>query len=84
MSEAVKYQIKTRGADWKEGEVIASNHPEAGGSHLPDITVISPVYSNGVPVFYVANRGHHADIGGIAPGSSNSMHLPSLYSPFLP
>jgi 5-oxoprolinase (ATP-hydrolysing) len=69
MQEAVKYQIKTMGHDWHEGEVIVSNHPEAGGSHLPDITVITPVFKDGKPVFYVANRGHHADIGGISPGS---------------
>jgi N-methylhydantoinase B/oxoprolinase/acetone carboxylase alpha subunit len=37
----------------------------AGGTHLPDMTIITPVYSNGSPVFYVASRGHHADIGGI-------------------
>lgn len=43
MQEAVKYQIRTMGHDWHEGEVIVSNHPEAGGSHLPDITVITPV-----------------------------------------
>jgi len=49
--------------------VIVSNHPSAGGSHLPDITVITPVYDQGKPVFYVASRGHHADIGGISPGS---------------
>jgi 5-oxoprolinase (ATP-hydrolysing) len=68
MQEAVKWQINNA-IDWKDGEVIASNHPAAGGSHLPDITVISPVYQDGKPVFYVASRGHHADIGGISPGS---------------
>jgi 5-oxoprolinase (ATP-hydrolysing) len=48
-----------------------SNHPQlAGGSHLPDITVITPVFSGpGAAVFFVASRGHHADIGGISPGS---------------
>ena len=69
MSEAVRYQIRTLGDSWKEGEVIVANHPCAGGTHLPDITVITPVYSNGKVAFYVANRGHHADIGGIQPGS---------------
>lgn len=64
MSEAVKYQIQTLGSKWKEGQVIMANHPKAGGTHLPDITVITPVFNDGVPVFYVANRGHHADIGG--------------------
>lgn len=42
-----------------------SNHPQlAGGSHLPDITVITPVFHNGEIIFFVASRGHHADIGG--------------------
>jgi len=66
MSDAVKYQLSD---DWKDGEVILSNHPVAGGSHLPDMTVMSPCFHNGKPIFYVASRGHHADIGGITPGS---------------
>lgn len=50
--------------------MLASNHPQlAGGSHLPDITVITPVFSEGKIVFFVASRGHHADVGGITPGS---------------
>jgi 5-oxoprolinase (ATP-hydrolysing) len=54
----------------KPGDVLASNHPQlAGGSHLPDITVITPVFSGGRPEFFVASRGHHADVGGITPGS---------------
>eukprot|EP00742_Colponemidia_sp_Colp-10_P008402 GILJ01009100.1.p1 GENE.GILJ01009100.1~~GILJ01009100.1.p1 ORF type:complete len:1330 (+),score=217.58 GILJ01009100.1:312-3992(+) len=69
MQEAVRYQIRTLGDSWKDGEVIVSNHPDAGGSHLPDITVITPVFEDGKAVFYVASRGHHADIGGISPGS---------------
>lgn len=54
-----------------DGDVILCNHPSAGGSHLPDLTVITPVYYKGspAPVFFVANRGHHADIGGLVPGS---------------
>lgn len=94
-------QIKSLGNNLKEGDVILSNHPCAGGSHLPDLTVITPVspssslcdpclisslllsqrhldsflspqvFRKGVsgPVFFVASRGHHADIGGITPGS---------------
>uniref|UniRef100_A0A7S3G9C2 5-oxoprolinase n=1 Tax=Palpitomonas bilix TaxID=652834 RepID=A0A7S3G9C2_9EUKA len=69
MQEAVRYQLRTLGDSWKEGEVLMSNHPAAGGSHLPDITVITPVFEEGKAVFYIASRGHHADIGGIAPGS---------------
>lgn len=57
------------GDSWKEDEVIVTNHPGAGGSHLPDITVITSVWDGGKPVFYVASRGHHADVGGLTPGS---------------
>ena len=53
-----------------EGDVLVSNHPQlAGGSHLPDSTVITPVFVEKKIVFFVASRGHHADVGGIAPGS---------------
>lgn len=69
MQDAVRFQIRTLRNDWKEGEVLLSNHPQAGGTHLPDITVITPVYFHDKVVFYVASRGHHADIGGITPGS---------------
>ncbi|XP_057214169.1 5-oxoprolinase isoform X1 [Triplophysa rosa] len=71
MQETVQYQIRAAGGSMTEGDVILSNHPCAGGSHLPDLTVITPVFRGGVsaPVFFVASRGHHADIGGITPGS---------------
>lgn len=49
--------------------VLLTNHPQAGGSHLPDITVITPVFDHGKIVFFVASRGHHADIGGTTAGS---------------
>lgn len=72
MQAAVTFQV----AYWKDhggihdGDVLVSNHPQlAGGSHLPDITVITPVFHEGKIIFFVASRGHHADIGGIAPGS---------------
>ncbi|OMJ74310.1 hypothetical protein SteCoe_26797 [Stentor coeruleus] len=68
MQEAVKKQIELVD-NWQEGEVAMSNHPCAGGSHLPDITVITPVFNNKKIVLFVASRGHHADIGGITPGS---------------
>jgi 5-oxoprolinase (ATP-hydrolysing) len=67
MGEAVKKQVKLNGIN--EGEVWVTNHPEVGGSHLPDITVVTPILQNGKAVFFVANRGHHADVGGITPGS---------------
>lgn len=59
----------------KPGDVVCSNHPSAGGTHLPDITVITPVFDKDSPtiVFYVASRGHHADIGGITAGSMPPM-----------
>ncbi|CAF0710424.1 unnamed protein product [Brachionus calyciflorus] len=72
MQEAVRYQIKmSTDSPIKNGDVILTNHPACGGSHLPDLTVITPVFyeNSDKPVFYVANRGHHADIGGLTPGS---------------
>ena len=67
MSYAVRYQHEQRKGDLKPGDVLVSNHPEAGGTHLPDITVISPIFdSEGKEIlFYVASRGHHTDIGGL-------------------
>ena len=74
MERAVRFQVEYWNSEGregiKEGEVLVSNHPQlAGGSHLPDITVITPVFHEGEIIFFVASRGHHADIGGIAPGS---------------
>ncbi|KAI3380259.1 hypothetical protein SNEBB_010636 [Seison nebaliae] len=61
----------------KKGDVILCNDPKLGGSHLPDLTVITPVFIENKIKFYVANRGHHADIGGSTPGSmpAFSTHL---------
>jgi 5-oxoprolinase (ATP-hydrolysing) len=54
----------------RAGDVVITNHPAAGGSHLPDVTLIAPVHdSDGSLIGYVANRAHHAEIGGMAPGS---------------
>ncbi|KAJ8518623.1 hypothetical protein ONZ45_g4301 [Pleurotus djamor] len=71
MSFAVKYQMKLHGKDLKEGDVLMTNSPHAGGSHLPDITIITPVFDAETKeiIFFTASRGHHADIGGILPGS---------------
>ncbi len=69
MGEAVRRQMEIQGNDIQPGDVWVTNHPIAGGSHLPDITVITPVMKDGQPIFFVASRGHHADIGGISPGS---------------
>jgi 5-oxoprolinase (ATP-hydrolysing) len=53
----------------RDGDVFVANAPYDGGTHLPDITVVMPVFVGGECAFYVASRGHHADIGGITPGS---------------
>ncbi len=70
MSESVKSLITACSNNIKPGDVYVSNNPYNGGTHLPDITVITPVFQKSeIPLFYVASRGHHADIGGITPGS---------------
>ena len=59
-----------------EGDVAIVNDPFAGGTHLPDITIVSPAFFEGRVVGYVANRAHHADVGGISPGSMTlSKHI---------
>lgn len=62
----------------KRGDVLVSNHPDYGGTHLPDITVITPAFEGDKIIFYVASRAHHADIGGILPGSMPP-HSKELY-----
>ena len=59
------------GGHLQPGEIVLLNDPFAGGTHLPDLTMVAPVYSpaDPSPLFYVASRAHHADVGGIAPGS---------------
>ena len=75
MGEAVQSLIRAWGDRFRPGDVFASNAPYSGGTHLPDVTVITPVFGMAGPgaeeevLFYVASRGHHADIGGITPGS---------------
>ncbi|VFM95931.1 MAG: 5-oxoprolinase (ATP-hydrolysing) [Candidatus Kentron sp. G] len=71
MGESVRAVLKARGDTLGPGDVLALNDPYNGGSHLPDITVITPVFDSAGThiVFFVASRGHHADIGGITPGS---------------
>ncbi|WP_298232135.1 hydantoinase B/oxoprolinase family protein [uncultured Azohydromonas sp.] len=70
MSESIKTVI-ARNPGMRPGDVFVLNDPYHGGTHLPDVTVVTPVWNadeSGV-LFYVASRGHHADIGGITPGS---------------
>ena len=71
MSESIKTVIREHEGDMHEGDAFALNAPYNGGTHLPDVTIIRPVFLAGdeEPSFYVAARGHHADIGGITPGS---------------
>ncbi len=73
MGHAVQKQIEFYGYEGiKPGDSILTNHPNMGGSHLPDMTVITPVFNADGIIFFVANRAHHADIGGISPGSMPS------------
>lgn len=78
MGTSVKEVIDRRGPAMRPGDTYAVNDPYHGGTHLPDVTVITPVFDTGRRgdtesdpriLFYVASRGHHAEIGGIAPGS---------------
>jgi 5-oxoprolinase (ATP-hydrolysing) len=98
MGESVQEIMRRRGETMRPGDVYVLNAPYAGGTHLPDVTVVMPVFRKmgtflisrpesrpasrssemrNVPIFFVAARGHHADIGGITPGSmpSDSSHI---------
>ncbi len=72
MGESVRTVLARRSGTLKPGDVVALNNPYNGGTHLPDITVITPVFDElGARIlFFVGSRGHHADIGGITPGST--------------
>ncbi|WP_137178399.1 hydantoinase B/oxoprolinase family protein [Roseomonas sp. AR75] len=72
MGESVRTVIRSRGATLKPGDVVALNNPYNGGTHLPDITVITPVFAENERkiLFFVGSRGHHADVGGLTPGST--------------
>ena len=69
MPAAVRAAIDAVGPEIASESQIALNDPFAGGTHLNDLTLVAPVYVNGVLVGWVANRAHHADVGGLAPGS---------------
>ena len=71
MGATVKALLRTRRGRMQRGDAWLVNDPANGGTHLPDITVVSPVFtpSGTAPAFFVASRAHHADIGGITPGS---------------
>jgi 5-oxoprolinase (ATP-hydrolysing) len=72
MGESVRTVLQARGTSLRPGDVVALNNPYNGGTHLPDVTVITPVFDAAGQdiLFFVGNRGHHADIGGITPGST--------------
>ncbi|GKS73748.1 hydantoinase B/oxoprolinase family protein [Acidovorax sp. SUPP950] len=71
MGESIKAVIHRNAGRMQPGDVYVLNDPYHGGTHLPDITVITPVYlaEEAEPTFYVGSRGHHADVGGTTPGS---------------
>jgi 5-oxoprolinase (ATP-hydrolysing) len=71
MGESIKEVLRRRAGDMRPGDVYAINDPYHGGTHLPDITVVTPVFDEAGEelLFLVASRGHHAEIGGITPGS---------------
>jgi len=72
MGESIRTILTRRTSDGRgirPGDVYALNAPYDGGTHLPDITVIQPVFVDGALAFFTAARGHHADVGGISPGS---------------
>ncbi len=71
MGESVETIARERAGAMRPGDVYVTNAPYNGGTHLPDITVVTPVFdeTDGRLLFFVAARGHHADIGGITPGS---------------
>ena len=71
MSESIKTVIARNAARMQPGDVYALNDPYHGGTHLPDVTVVTPVFDEAGRdiLFYVGSRGHHADIGGTTPGS---------------
>ncbi len=71
MSESVQAIMRKQKESMKPGDVWALNAPYNGGTHLPDVTVVTPVFDHAGKdvLFYVASRGHHADIGGTTPGS---------------
>ncbi|WP_428610486.1 hydantoinase B/oxoprolinase family protein [Sedimenticola sp.] len=71
MSESIKTVIRERTGTMQPGDAYLLNDPYNGGTHLPDVTLIKPVFdpSGETVIFYVASRGHHADIGGTTPGS---------------
>ena len=86
MPLSVQAAVQDSGLDAiQEGDMVMLNDPFQGGTHLPDITMVAPVFAGGDrPLFYVANRAHHSDIGGMSPGSmplSTSLYQEGMIIP---
>jgi len=78
MGESVRSVIREHEGDLADGDSVMLNSPYNGGTHLPDITVVTPWFAGaGHPAFYLASRAHHADVGGLTPGSmpATSRHI---------
>ncbi|MFE0015136.1 hydantoinase B/oxoprolinase family protein [Mesorhizobium sp. NPDC059054] len=77
MDRSVETIIRLNSGDIRPGDVFALNAPYNGGTHLPDITVVTPVFDDEQEniLFWVASRGHHADVGGTAPGSMTPLAI---------
>jgi len=77
MGASVRTVIRERRGAMNQGDFYALNDPYNGGTHLPDITVVAPVFDDDEIIFFVAARGHHADVGGLTPGSMppDSTHI---------
>lgn len=73
MPHSVRTVLAEFGEDVVEGDSIILNDPFRGGTHLPDITIVSPIFHNGKLVAFAANRAHHSDIGGGTPGSMSAL-----------
>ena len=77
MSDSIKTVMRENAGNIHDGDAWMLNSPYNGGTHLPDVTVVTPVFAGGKPVFWMGSRGHHADIGGRTPGSAppDSQHI---------
>jgi len=88
MSDSIRTIMRVAGDGIRPGDAWMLNSPYQGGTHLPDVTVVTPVFMDGAPRFWLGSRGHHADIGGRTPGSSppDSTHIEEegvVIDPFL-
>src|SRR3989442_9384656 len=73
MPHSVRTVLEEFGDDLYDGDVVMLNDPFGGGTHLPDITVVTPIFLDGQRIGFAANRAHHSDVGGGAPGSMSSL-----------